>query len=230
MLALILGCSAGETTSIWTPSRDGAVDAPIEPDASQVVDSPADAPAPDVDALGYLETGPDAEEPGPDAGIDATPADAPIDAADEPEPTCPYDMVRIDGPTGFCLDRVQVQRGEYEAWKGDGGVYEAGCVASWVANEQFASVTWCAADAYCRSRGRRVCDMYGEWVRACTTAHDAIDPAPSAREWGVGCSVQGGQMTCPAGWWLGSDIPQLAPCGVQRIVESGRAKIRCCAD
>jgi formylglycine-generating enzyme required for sulfatase activity len=108
----------------------------------------------------------------------------------------------------FCIDVFEVTVVEYDAWLGTSPdptseAVQPQAVCFW--NQDFSrdpsgldedpvgGVTWCAAYAYCRGVGKRLCGGRDGAVLDHATAYD-----PQTSEWTLACT-QGGETTYPYG-------------------------------
>jgi formylglycine-generating enzyme required for sulfatase activity len=113
------------------------------------------------------------------------------------------DMVRL--PEGFCIDKTEVTRGQYEAWL-DSKPSTSGQSASCSTNTDFTPscdwkpganktehpvvcVDWCDAQAFCKAAGKRLCGKVGDGGSYPFTSYDD----PKVSEWDAACT-SGGQF------------------------------------
>ncbi|MEZ4369607.1 MAG: SUMF1/EgtB/PvdO family nonheme iron enzyme [Polyangiaceae bacterium] len=125
------------------------------------------------------------------------------------EGTCPAgaddsglgpDMVRL--PEGFCIDKTEVTRGQYEAWL-DSKPSTAGQPSACASNSDYTPscawkpgsdqqmpvvcVDWCDARAFCEAAGKRLCGKVGDGGPYAFESYE--DPATS--EWFAACTSGG---------------------------------------
>lgn len=125
------------------------------------------------------------------------------------EGTCPAgqadsgmgpDMIRL--PEGFCIDKTEVTRGQYEAWLSTNPA-SSGQSSSCAGNDSYTPscawdpgsdqempvvcVDWCDAQAFCAAAGKRLCGAVGTGAAYELASYD--DPAVS--EWHAACTSGG---------------------------------------
>ncbi|HMR04325.1 MAG TPA: SUMF1/EgtB/PvdO family nonheme iron enzyme [Polyangiaceae bacterium] len=110
------------------------------------------------------------------------------------------DMVRL--PEGFCIDKTEVTRGQYEAWL-DSKPATSGQAAACSGNADFTPtcawdpgsnkteqpvvcVDWCDAAAFCKAAGKRLCGKVGGGSYAFASYDD-----PNSSEWQAACTSGG---------------------------------------
>lgn len=110
------------------------------------------------------------------------------------------DMVRL--PQGFCIDKTEVTRAQYEAWL-DGSPATSGQASACAANTDFTPtcgwkpgsdqelpvvcVDWCDAQAFCRAAGKRLCGKVGDGAAYPFASYDD----ESVSEWHAACTSGG---------------------------------------
>jgi formylglycine-generating enzyme required for sulfatase activity len=150
---------------------------------------------------------------GPDGGT-ADAADARPDASNG----CPQGMVRVDGPTPFCIDATETTAGQYAQFfnaVGNNFVRPQDCMFKTQLHAPTGStltlpafnVDWCDAFAYCAWANKRLCGRIGGgglnnsnymnanegmWSRACT--HGGTQPYPYGTMQNLN-ACRGGQAT-----------------------------------
>ena len=112
------------------------------------------------------------------------------------------DMVRL--PEGFCIDKTEVTRGQYEAWlkaspatAGQPGGCSSNAdftpTCAWEpgsnSEQPVVCVDWCDAQAFCKAAGKRLC---GNAQGGGSYAFESYDD-PKVSEWQAACS-SGGQF------------------------------------
>jgi formylglycine-generating enzyme required for sulfatase activity len=114
------------------------------------------------------------------------------------------DMIRL--PEGFCIDKTEVTRGQYEAWLSSSpatnwqastcsGNDDFTPTCGWEAgsNEQelpVVCVDWCDAQAFCSAAGKRLCGKIGDGGSYPFSSYDD----PKVSEWHAACT-SGGKLS-----------------------------------
>lgn len=135
------------------------------------------------------------------------------------EGTCPGtlgpDMLRL--PEGFCIDKTEVTRGQYEAWL-DGKPSTSGQPSACADNDDYTPtcswspgsnkteqpvvcVDWCDAQAFCQAAGKRLCGKLGGGGASPFESYDD----PKVSEWQAACT-SGGKYEYTYGNTFDTDI------------------------
>jgi formylglycine-generating enzyme required for sulfatase activity len=145
----------------------------------------------------------------PDGAI-VTPDGSIVSPDGGPIGKCASDQVDLDA--GFCIDSTEVTNAKYLAFLvavgADAGRDFAGCIGDNITpnndnNELFSSPTlpvrgvdWCAARAYCKWAGKRLCGTIADGGEIVNNGFDFKDAAAS--EWDFACT-QNGTLLYPYG-------------------------------
>lgn len=125
------------------------------------------------------------------------------------------EMVRL--PEGFCIDKTEVTRGQYEAWvdSNPSVTAQAGSCSSnsdytptcnWTPGrnkeaQPVVCVDWCDAQAFCQAAGKRLCGQIGS---GSSYPFDGYDD-PTVSEWHTACT-SGGKYNYSYGNEFNTDI------------------------
>jgi len=117
------------------------------------------------------------------------------------------EMVRL--PEGFCIDKTEVSRAQYEAWletSPSASVQTGACAGNgdftpscgWPpgsdANKPVVCVDWCDAKAFCEAAGKRLCGRLGDGGGYSFVSYDDA----TVSEWHAACT-SGGKYVYPYG-------------------------------